>query len=336
MTTVVQETGEFTTQDHWRFLGEFVREEKALGGPDPHLATLGPMLRDCDLEEKVWRCLLYASGYNIPLAEAIWQTWPYPKAVRERGRSSLLADWVHVNWPKFTLRRERRAVRTPEKFSRMLESMLSWSLERETLEMVQWGTDFELAWRSTSRIYGLGRYVQQKLIEALCRHVGAQFNQDDIRAKDGHSPREGLALLFPYSEATLTRGGNSPEILAIVDDVADRVKLYLDNSKTPVSYFELQVVLCEYKKSWQGKQYPGRTHDTELRYWRDARSKWGDFGEAMLAARAEVFPRYVLGEENGWWRQREELEAALPVYRYTWSDRLYDYWASTVENPMPR
>jgi hypothetical protein len=310
-----------------------VREEKALGGPDPHLATLGPMLRHCGLEERVWRCLLYASGYNIPLAEAIWHRWPYELALRNRDE---LVTWVGANWPRFTLRRERRAVRTPEKFSRMLLSMLDWTLQRDTLDMVRWGTDFELAWRSTSQIYGLGRYVQQKLIEALVRHAKAEFAQDDIRPKDGHSPREGLALLFPYSEATLTRGGNSPEILAVVEDVADRVKLYLDNSKTPVSYFELQVILCEYKKSWQGKQYPGRTHDTELRYWRDARQKWGDFGEAMLEARAEVFPKEILGEENGWWRQREELEQALPIFRYTWSDLRFDYWASTVENPMPR
>lgn len=331
MTTLAAEP--FTTQDHWRFMAEFVREEKALGGPDPHLATLGPMLRDCDLEERVWRCLLYASGYNIPLAEAIWQTWPYERAVKHRGD---MLVWVHANWPKFTLRRERRAVRTPEKFGRMLRSMLEWALESDTLDMVRWGDDFELAWRSTSRIYGLGRYVQQKLIEALCRHAGAQFNQDDIRARDGTSPREGLALLFPQWEGLLLRGGNGPGALVDVENLAGQVALYLANSKTPVSYFELQVILCEYKKSWQGKQYPGRTHDTELRYWREARSKWGDFGEAMLEARAEVFPKHVLGEENGWWRQREELEAALPVYRYTWSDRLYDYWASTVENPMPR
>lgn len=143
-------------------------------------------------------------------------------------------------------------------------------------------------------------------------------------------------MLFPEHENVLLAGGNNPLVLEGVEALAGQVQLYLGNSKTPVSHFELQVILCEYKKSWQGKQYPGRTHDTELRYWREARQKWGDFGEAMLEARAEVFPRIILGEENGWWRQREELEAALPVYRYTWSDRLYDYWASTVDNPMPR
>jgi amino acid-DNA transferase-like protein len=332
-TAAVAPAGEFTTEEHWRFMAEFVREEQALGGPDPHLATLGPMLRDCDYFDKIWRCLLYASGYNIPLAEAIWTTWPWERATKDR---SGLEAWVNARWGNFTLRRERRAVRTPVKFNRMLQSMLDWSLHTETHDLMHDSDSFEAAWASTGKIYGLGRYVQQKLIEALCRHAGAKFNQDDIRAKDGTSPREGLALLFPGNEPFLLRGGNGPVNLHIVEDLADRVKLYLDNSKTPVDYFQLQVILCEYKKSWQGKQYPGRTHDTELRYWRDARQKWGDFGEAMLAARAEVFPREILGEENGWWRQREELEAALPVFRYTWSDRLYDYWNGTVDNPMPR
>jgi hypothetical protein len=100
-------------------------------------------------------------------------------------------------------------------------------------------------------------------------------------------------------------------------------------------WFELQVVLCEYKKSWQGKQYPGRTHDTELRYFREAQQAWGGFQSDMLHARAEVFPEVILGEKRGWWRQREELEAALPVYRYTWTDRKFDFFHSTVANPMP-
>lgn len=321
----------FTTEDHWRFLTEFVREEKALGGPDPHLATLGPMLRDLPPNEQIWRCCLYASGYNIPLAEAIWTTWPWERAANDFGA---LEDWTHLHWSKFTLRRERRAVRTPQKFSRMLLSMLEWIGSPESQALWQ-GATFEEAWKSTGQIYGLGRYVQQKLIEALVRHTGAPFAQDDIRAKDGTSPREGLALLWPGNEPFLLRGGNGPVNIRMIDDLAARTGARLKENGVDVSWFELQVVLCEYKKSWQGKQYPGRTHDTELRYWREARTKWGDFGEAMLAARAEVFPDRILGEKNGWWRQREELEEALPTYRYTWSDRLYDYWHSTVDNPMP-
>jgi hypothetical protein len=312
-------------------MAEFVREEKALGGPDPHLATLGPMIRDCPHGERIWRCCLYASGYNIPLAEAIWSEWPYERASRTPAE---LAWWVQQNWPKFTLRRERRAVRTADKFSRMLLSMLAWMKDPGTTAL--WTTDdFNQAWKSTDKIYGLGRYVQQKLIEAFVRHTGAEFRQSDIRPRDGHSPREGLALLWPAHEEVLLRGGNGPEALKAVDGLAVRTWHELLQSGAGVDYFQLQVVLCEYKKSWQGKQYPGRTHDTELRYFREAQEKWGGYESTMLAARAEVFPEVILGEKNGWWRQREELEAALPVYRYTWSDRLYDFWHSTVNNPMP-
>lgn len=325
-------TEPFTTEEHWRFLTEFVREETALGGPDPHLATLGPMLRDCDHAERTWRCCLYASGYNIPLAEVIWGEWPYDRAWRTPAD---LEWWVRQNWAKFILRRERRAVRTPEKFARMLLSMLEWMKDPGTTAL--WGTDdFAQAWHSTGKIYGLGRYVQQKLIEALVRHAEAPFAQDDIRARDGTSPREGLALLWPGNTEFLLRGGNGPVNLNIIEDLAKRTKDRLAEQGVVIDYFQLQVVLCEYKKSWQGKQYPGRTHDTELRYWRATQEAWGGFESAMLGARAEVFPEYVLGEKNGWWRQREELEDCLPVHRYTWSDRLYDFWHSTAANPMPR
>lgn len=338
MTTLAQASEPFTKEDHWRFFTEFIREEKALGGPDPHLATLGPLLRDQLRNERIWRCCLYASGYNIPLAEAIWTNWPYQRAASDPGE---LEKWVHGNWPRFTLRRERRAVRTPVKFSRMLLSMLDWMRYGDLQVLWERGT-FEDAWRSTGEIYGLGRYVQQKLIEALARHTlgpmgnPPPFAQNDIRAKDGTSPREGLALLWPGNTEFLLRGGNGPVNIQMIDDLALRTKQRLaEAGLDTVTWFELQVVLCEYKKSWQGKQYPGRTHDTELRYFRDAQEKWGGFESHMLAARAEVFPEVILGEKRGWWRQREELEAALPVYRYTWTDRKFDFFHSTVANPMP-
>jgi hypothetical protein len=330
-TAVLEAAPPFTTEEHWRFFTEFIAEEKALGGPDPHLATLGPMLRACPPNEKIWRCCLYASGYNIPLAEAIWNVWPYERA---SVWVSDLRAWVFANWSKFGLRRERRAVRTPEKFTRMLLSMLDWMKDPAAAGLWQGGT-FEEAWKSTGQIYGLGRYVQQKLIEALVRHTGAPFAQDDIRAKDGTSPREGLALLWPGNEPFLLRGGNGPVNIRMIDDLAARTGARLAEQGVNVSWFELQVVLCEYKKSWQGKQYPGRTHDTELRYFREAQQAWGGFQSDMLHARAEVFPEVILGEKRGWWRQREELEAALPIYRYTWTDRKFDFFHSTVANPMP-
>jgi hypothetical protein len=315
----------FTTEEHRHFFAEFIRWETAVGGPDPHLATLGEMVRRRSFAERVWRCGLYASGYNVPTAEVIWQNWPWERMEHEGGT---LPAFVQAHWPGgFGLRRERRAVRTAEKFARCLMSIADFTT-LVTEERPAWWTErgpeaFEQAWKLTGGIYGLGRYVQLKFVEALARYADGDFFQTDIRASGGQSPREGLALLYPAeSEWLLASAGQEVQR---TEELAVRLRESLyERDGLEVDFFTLQVVLCEYKKCWQGKQYPGRTHDTELRYLRNVHSYWHNDTD-MLRARAVVFRPESLGEISGWDGAREPLENTLPLYRYTWSDLKYDY-----------
>lgn len=314
----------FTVVDHRHFFAEFIRWETAVGGPDPHLATLGKMIEGESFEERVWRCGLYASGYNVPTAEVIWQHWPFERVRQERH---LLTGWVAENWKGFGLRRERRAVRTPTKFARCLLSIaeLTERIADETPDW--WGVTtaeaYDHAWRTTGEVYGLGRYVQLKYVEALARYADGRFFQTDIRANGGTSPREGLALLYPDDQDWLTASPSSE--VQRTEALAARLREALAESDgLEVDFFTLQVVLCEYKKCWQGKQYPGRTHDTELRYLHNVHAYWSNDTD-MLRARAAVFRPETLGEISGWDGAREPLETTLPLYRYTWSDLKYDY-----------
>src|SRR5262245_31777992 len=255
---------DFTTEEHRLFFREFIRWETAVGGPDPHLATLGAMIRDQPWPERVWRCGCYASGYNVPTAEVIWSAWPWE---RMRLEGELLPAWVQENWPGgFGLRRERRAVRTASKFARCLMEIADWT-EIVTTAPPRWWTaprGFDAAWKSTGTIYGLGRYVQLKFVEALCRYADGAFRESDIRAKGGRSPREGLALLYPENADWLLSG----RYTAQTEYLAASLLNDLGTEGYDVDFFILQVVLCEYKKNFLGRQYPGRTHDTELRYWK--------------------------------------------------------------------
>lgn len=334
----------FTTEEHRHFFGEFIRWETAVGGPDPHLATLGGMAQDESWEERVWRCGLYASGYNVPTAEVIWQHWPFERMRDEAERAGLHA-WIAQHWPDgFGLRRERRAVRNVPKFTRCLDSIFDWtaSIVDETPDWwTQVGPEaYEAAWKSTGTIYGLGRYVQLKLVEALHRYADGAFAQTDIRARGGTSPREGLALLYPQHRGWLLGEREDADNVRRTEDLAKTVAHAVETryfqQNVRVDYFTLQVVLCEYKKTWQGKQYPGRTHDTELRYWRAMQRYWGHDSK-MLDARAKVFNPASLGEVQGWWGAREALEETLPLYRYTWSDLVHDYSATRdVSQPVVR
>jgi len=311
-------------EEHWYWMAEFIRLETDLGGPDPHLATLGKMIEAEPQWERVWRIGCYAAGYNVPTGEAIWQEWSQGDVL---GRPAEFAGWIAAHWAGMGLRRERRAVRTPEKFARCLVSYAAWM---ETAMTAPWWTepDFPRAWQECDRIYGMGRYVLLKLVEGLCRYGGARFVETDIRAAGGHSPREGLALLYPEHLSRLTSSDNSPLLVRWIEEVvAADARVRLERMTGPLDYFTLQVILCEYKKVQAGRQYPGRTHDTELRYLADAQRYWRNTS-TMLAARRAIFPVQVLGEVQGWDGKREELSACLPDHGYLWSDLIFDYHAT--------
>jgi hypothetical protein len=317
--------------EHLDRLAEFVRLESELGGPDPHLATVGAMLTG-DAAEDIWRCGLYASAYNVPTAEAVWTAWPFARVLEEVED---LPGWVYENWNGLAFRRERRAVRTREKYSRCLVSIADWVAKRDTFD---WWTEdnYDAAWKSSSEIYGLGRYVQLKFLEALRRYCGGAFDPHDIRPAGGKTPRACLANIYPEHRGPLL-GNDNRDNLLIADMCAANARDAIEerNGWAP-DYFVLQVVLCEYGKVAAGRQYPGRTHDTELRYYRDVREYWGD-GSSMLDARLVAFDPICLGERNGWWRQREELSRTLPDYGYVWSDALYSYYDTTdLGDPVPR
>ncbi len=297
---------QFTLEEHWHFFQEFIYWEQAVGGPDPHLATLGAMLEGESWEERVWRCGCYAAGYNVPTAQVLWENYPWPRALEEPAE---FASFIERHWAGFGLRRERRAVRTPSKFSRCLDSYAQWAAHGDK---DWWDTpDFDRAWRETGSVYGLGRYVQLKLVEALCRFADGKFWQDDIRAQGGASPREGLALLYPQHADWLMTGPDDLENAARAERLAMQLRTDLRDGgrHLDVDWFTLQVVLCEYKKtSVAARQYPGRTHDTELKYWRAAHAYWG-LDDTMLRARERCFPTRSLGEKQGWWGREKDFRA---------------------------
>ena len=113
-------------------------------------------------------------------------------------------------------------------------------------------------------IQGNGRYATIKTYEALQRVgvVGPPF--PDIRPHGGWSPREMLAKLHPDVEAALN-GGNTAVLCQLANDRAEISKNDLEAELSDtVDWYTMEVVLCEYKQAWDGGQYPGRAHDSEL------------------------------------------------------------------------
>lgn len=318
-----------TPDKHLYHFAEFCAGVQKAGGATPHLPMVAETAYDLPLEEQLWRGGCYVFAYNYATAEMLWRTWrPGDWDTPE------LVQWIRDNWKGLPLRRERKAVRSPEKLAACMESYVDWMYKIEDKE---WFTStsmdpvvrYEAAWDDViPGVKYVGRYIAIRYLEFLRRVTGVELMMPDIRARDAKFPRQSLALMFPdFSDALL--GGNSPEELEAVDFVATACKDQLDQLYgVDVDYYTIQSLSCEYKQSVIGKkQYPGKSLDSELVYWRRVYKHFSDMsdGTEMFEARERAFPAYALGEKSGWDGARDELTRVLVDHGYTWSDAIYNY-----------
>ncbi len=332
--------------DHWQQFYDFCRLDKAAGGPDPHMVCIGQIAKQRGLDRagSAWLGACYAAVYNVPTALVIHRRFSTPEAALDRLE---VEAWLLDNWGGITFRRERKAVRSIEKLARCLSSAAVYCRALDE-HLKAWAAipspkqRYEAAFRSVcDGIYGFGRYIGQKWLEFGFRCCGFPVRVHDIRAKDGWSPRYALALLYPEHRELLEDGGDGPDAVRAVEALAvDARDTLLGVFGLELDFYELQVLLCDYKQCWSGRrQYPGRSQDSELDYSHKITPHWGEeaFTE-MFSARAMVAPGWALGEINGWEGVRKPLGAVLRDHGYMWSDSLY-LWSDSAANlssPAPR
>lgn len=318
---------------HMVWFAEFCEREIAAGGPDPHMRLTERLALGADPIESWWIAGCYFAVYNFPTAEALAREMPIGVALA-LGPERIEAFLKDV-WPGIATRRERRSVRIPRELARCLYSWADFT-ERWHNDGQPWfyshpelnyGWFWELA---QSKVHALGRYSSLKLLELLGR-LGAPLAMPDLRIAGGWSPRAAMALILPEQADWLNGTDRVAEAESAGEWIRDKVSKAIDH---PLTRFEAQVLLCDYKQSYLGKrQYPGRSQDSEMEYAAALEPHWRE--TQMWRFRAEIFPHWALGELNGWHGVRKPLGSCLAEFGYTWSDERYDWLASADDLSTP-
>lgn len=285
---------------HWKFFTEFARKELALGGPDAQLALVARYVEGHTRIQQAWMAGVYCAHHTGASAFAVFEEFPDPHAIM-RGQKKLRA-WLENHWDDLPLRREMRSHRMLDKRVECLRSFAEYTLSRE------WKNgNYEDVWLSS--IAGakyFGRYMALKYLELLRMTTRPELVLTDLRAKAAWSPRIALAWLYPkHAEVFLDRHDNSPETIALVERYA--AKLYrrlTEEYKIQLNFFQLQVLLCNYKQTTLGRFYPGMGLDEELEYMRQAKSVTSM--KPLFYLRRKMYAKRHLGEVGGWPGIREE------------------------------
>lgn len=312
---------------------DFCVLDKRTGGPDSHMKTVAEQCRaDHASGRRIgpWYAGLYVAVYNVPQAEALHTAFPTPGSVA--GKPERLERWLADHWPTVQLRRERRRpVGSPRKLAACIESYARWIMEHGgTLHRYE---SYEDAWNAADAIQFVGRYSKMKLLEVL-RQMG-MFDHilPDLRAQDGWSPRQGLALILPHDAYHLLDQNNYWQDAEKIAAEAYE-GLHILYPQLHIDTYEWQVLLCDFKQVVKTqRQYPGRSTDSEFTYWNKIiNTPMEPFlypeqnRTTMWEARRHLFPRWALAEHTHQWNGvREELGKFYNTHGEMWSDAVFHY-----------
>ena len=280
-------------------------------------------------KETVWRAGVYVGVYTSATAEAVYKAWPYER-VRSEGR--LLKGWLTEHWAGIPLRRERRAVRTPEKLARCLLSYRDWMQVRLSPWLDALPADrfkaYDMLWQAADKnLYGFGRYALTKLFDFYEKYCDIAVTCPDIRPIEGWSPRETLVMFYPDAATRIAPRTDTPSAINATNAAAARAKEALANVGYDLDWFRFEVLLCEVRQSIvRERQYPGRSADSELSYLRKVESYWHTPSD-IWDIRKAVHPAETLGELSGWDGVRDDLGGWLNRIGTTWSDLLWQWHA---------
>ena len=120
--------------------------------------------------------------------------------------------------------------------------------------------------------------------------------------------------------------------LLVVNRIAAELNAELNEAlTTPVSYYEMEALLCNFRQAVSGTFYPGRTIDSELEYHNIVQDHWGDdpyLGTFnMYDARYAALPWETLAEMSGgaWNGVRKDLFPLMRDEGIVWSDKEFRY-----------
>jgi hypothetical protein len=304
-------TAEEAAPIHRTLFTEFCLQEMTAGGPDPQvkLTAEAVKLHDAnDERESAAFAGLFVVPYSCAGAAILWRLW-------ERKPDPLTwVPWLERHGTIIPIRKERRPVKGAwGRFSVCAASYLDWAAaEYRKVSTMPYADVYASL---TKHVKYIGRYAAMKLLETLYQADLIAYGQDTMVPRDAKFPRRTLALLIPEGAEFFNAKGND----TWVDAQCERVKAGIEaRIGMPVSWFQIETMLCIYRQSLKGK-YPTGRHDSELGHWMTAMAKLPadivtDLHDhfPFHDIRRNLYDIQYLGEFNTppWYGIRPELEAA--------------------------
>ena len=147
--------------------------------------------------------------------------------------------------------------------------------------------NYEVFWDTIQYVWGNGRWAAFKWAEVLQQVHGFPLKAPDMRLQFCSGPKEGLELLFGLHSAST----------GLLNQCAQVLRSDCSAAALPLSWEQLETVLCDFNSLQKGHYYVG--HDIDQMQEQLIRLE-SPLEQALYQARAVALPKTYLGEQHGW------------------------------------
>lgn len=285
---------------------------------DPVYPVLGRLQEKLGLtgtrdEEGLWLTVLYQAFYNLPSALVAFRRigWPVsrqgyceanlhelPIGTERRGlRGGMVRDYLHGYWSAVHHEATDWYVKHggTNKPSQRRWMRAFWTGEETAEER------YLKFWDQWQTIPYNGRWSAFKTAELLKEVHDFPMDAPDMRMQHCSGPREGLIWLYGLDNLGRYK---ALERVRILNDYGLRLRRALADRGLPLSWEQLETILCNFNSMRQGKYYVGHDIDEMQDQIRkamilDTFKGWPEGFSALVEARQETIPMDYLGEFNG-------------------------------------
>lgn len=260
------------------------------------------------LEQRYWLSFLYGTNYCVPTTYYIFNEFPDYKNV-DLNR---LQRWWNNNRHKTFFQVDRRRVKNYNLFVKVFESYkgIMGDSQKETFNKYLRINDlkerYNKVYKLCDNIYYFGRFSLFNYLETLNELTDLKMVPDSLDFKQAESSRNGMCYVCNKDDwVTLhKKKPKKPIDYEYLQEKLDKIMLELkkENPEIDVNYWNIETVLCAYKKLFWKTRYFGYYIDRQmeeiiqLERMVDKGVNWNIFWDF----RKEFFIPQLLGEGRGW------------------------------------
>ncbi len=290
---------------------EFYKLSMLIGDVDPAYPCLRYIAdrHELNLQQRYWLAYLYALSYCATTAYYMFNQFPdYENVNIER-----ICKWWIQNKEKTYFQTDRRRIKSYNIVDRMIESYMKEVGQNQHQYYSNFllnkdpKINYKFAYKGVSNFYYFGRFSIFNLLQSVRQLTNLNIQPDGLDLKGAQSCRNGLC--YALDKKDMMTKINKQKMKNVKIDYRflqnELIKLYQSLKKQnafPVTYWNIETVLCAFKKIFWKTRYLGYYIDRQLQQINIARQRItkGINWDIMFEFRKQFFNVELLGQIQGW------------------------------------